>query len=406
MKILYKVKLIVLALLLGFSSLKAQDEIVQFLNAGVDDAEILFTEYLRPFGTGFGTGMTGGWYNTAKPHKLLGFDLTVTANVAMIPAEAETFDLGALSNQFTSIQVPAGTTVAPTIFGPKTSDARLGYLITITEDIPGIGQMEVTMDDPDAFPAPPGIGLKDDGIVPMYAVPVPMVQLGVGLVKNTELNFRFLPKIELGDMGELNLWGVGVKHDVLQWLPIVDKIPVDVSIQAGYTKFKTVFNAIEYNPVDPNSIAYMSTVIDGGLSWQGLDYDNNGIPDYYKEYDDQNLELVVSGFTANAIVSKKLAILTLYGSLGFYSSNFGINLNGDYPIPTPVVNTDDVTNPFIELVVSDDLVETDPFAISIKKTNFRAGAGFRLKLAILTLHADYYFQEYSMATVGIGFSFR
>jgi Family of unknown function (DUF6588) len=393
MKKLYKIKLLVIAFLLGFGSIKAQTDIVQFLNAGVDDAEILFTEYLRPFGAGFGTGMTGGWYNTGKPHKLLGFDLTVTANIATIPTTAETFDLADFAGDFSSIQIGTGTTETSTIFGPGTTEARLGYLIDLTQDIPGVGPVTATMDNPDAFPAPPGIGLKDDGVIPMYAVPVPMVQLGVGLIKNTELNFRFLPKIELGDMGELNLWGIGVKHDILQWLPIVDKVPVDVSIQAGYTKFKTLFNAIEYNPVlNDGNPGYMSTIVDGGLS--------------PIDYDDQNLELAVSGFTMNAIVSKKLAILTLYGSLGFYSSNFGIYLNGDYPIPVPEINISDPLNPAIDLVVSDDNVQTDPFAIDIKETNFRAGAGFRLKLAILTLHADYYLQEYNMFTVGIGFSFR
>ena len=32
-----------------------------------------------------------------------------------------------------------------------------------------------------------------------------------------------------------------MKHDILQWFPIVDKIPVDVSIQAGYTKLSSTF---------------------------------------------------------------------------------------------------------------------------------------------------------------------
>lgn len=388
MKIIYKIKLITLAFLLSFGSLKAQDDIVQFLNAGIDDAEILFTEYLRPFGAGFGTGMTGGWYNTGKPHKLLGFDLTVTANIATIPTSAETFNLEALNSQFSSIQAVPGTDAAPTIFGPGETDARLMYNITIDPGIPGIGDVSYTNE----LPAPPGIGLKDDGVVPMYAVPVPMVQLGLGLIKNTELNFRFFPKTELGDMGELGLWGIGVKHDVLQWLPIVDKIPVDVSIQGGYSKFTSLFTAIEYNPVaNDGNPGYMADVVNELT--RTIDYD------------DQNMELTVKGFTMNAIVSKKLAILTLYGSLGFYSSNFGIYLNGDYPIPAPEFNND-VTNPAVVLVARDENIQTDPFAIEIKETNFRAGAGFRLKLAVITLHADYFIQEYPMLTVGFGISVR
>jgi hypothetical protein len=33
-------------------------------------------------------------------------------------------------------------------------------------------------------------------------------------------------------------------------------------------------------------------------------------------------------------------------------------------------------------------------------------AGFRLKLAILTLHTDYTLQKYSCLTVGLGFAVR
>ena len=237
---------------------------------------------------------------------------------------------------------------------------------------------------PRGSPSPPGSGIT--------MIPLPMLQLGIGLVKNTELNFRFIPKTKLGDFGSAGLWGVGVKHDVLQWLPVVDKIPVDVSIQLGYTKFKTTIDAIDYNPLDQNSMGYMSTVVDHGLT--------------APSYDDQNLELIISGFTANAIVSKKLAVLTVYGSLGFYSSTFGINLNGDYPIPGPEINTNDITNPYIEMAVDNDKVITDPLAIEVKEKNLRAGIGFRLKLLILTIHGDYTIQEYPMATVGIGFSFR
>lgn len=380
MKIIYKIKLIVLAMLLGAGSMKAQDEVVKFLNAGVDDAEILFTEYLRPLGAGLGTAITGGWYNTGKPHKLLGFDLTFTGNVVMTPSAAGSFDLSDFT--FNSITYDAANSETPTVTGPNDMDpSPLGLHLTLIDDITGT---EITLDQPGAFPSPPGSGIT--------MIPLPMLQLGIGLVKNTELNFRFIPKTKLGDFGSAGLWGVGVKHDVLQWLPVVDKIPVDVSIQLGYTKFKTTIDAIDYNPLDQNSMGYMSTVVDHGLT--------------APSYDDQNLELIISGFTANAIVSKKLAVLTVYGSLGFYSSTFGINLNGDYPIPGPEINTNDITNPYIEMAVDNDKVITDPLAIEVKEKNLRAGIGFRLKLLILTIHGDYTIQEYPMATVGIGFSFR
>ena len=41
----------------------------------------------------FGAGLNNGWYNTAKPHSLGGFDLTFTLNTVIIPNSAETFNI-------------------------------------------------------------------------------------------------------------------------------------------------------------------------------------------------------------------------------------------------------------------------------------------------------------------------
>ena len=35
----------------------------------------------------FGSGLNNGWYNTLKPHKPLGFDITFTLNTVNIPEE-------------------------------------------------------------------------------------------------------------------------------------------------------------------------------------------------------------------------------------------------------------------------------------------------------------------------------
>ena len=39
----------------------------------------------------FGAGLNNGWYNTAKPHSLGGFDLTFTLNTVMIPNSCKNF---------------------------------------------------------------------------------------------------------------------------------------------------------------------------------------------------------------------------------------------------------------------------------------------------------------------------
>ena len=41
--------------------------------------------YLNPVIEGLSYGFNGGWYNTAKAHKTLGFDLGVSMNAVFIP---------------------------------------------------------------------------------------------------------------------------------------------------------------------------------------------------------------------------------------------------------------------------------------------------------------------------------
>ena len=46
----------------------------------------LLESYFSPL-NGFGSGLNNGWYNTTKPHKPLGFDITFTLNTVNIPEE-------------------------------------------------------------------------------------------------------------------------------------------------------------------------------------------------------------------------------------------------------------------------------------------------------------------------------
>ena len=58
-------------LLFGFQSKSQQITIFE------DDASNFLEAYFSPIGESFGAGLNNGWYNTAKPHKLGGFDITL-----------------------------------------------------------------------------------------------------------------------------------------------------------------------------------------------------------------------------------------------------------------------------------------------------------------------------------------
>ena len=203
---------------------------------------------------------------------------------------------------------------------------------------------------------------------------MPMVQFGIGLVKGTEINGRYSPTLSYGDNGKLGLWGVGIKHDVKQWIPGLKSVPVlNISVQAGYTK--------------------MSSIND--LNFQPKFYDDIVVNPSSTTYDDQQLIMDISNTTANLLVSANLPIISLYGGIGMSKTKTNLRMEGAFP--------------FAELNESDEmeLVKlNDPVDMEIKNTDLRLNAGVRLKMAVITLHFDYTYANYSIATAGIGVSLR
>ena len=68
-------------------------------------------------------------------------------------------------------------------------------------------------------------------------VATPMLQAGIGLPLKTEVDFRYSPEIKLKSF-HLGLMGVGLKHDLLQWIPVLNKVPIDLSVMAGHTRLE------------------------------------------------------------------------------------------------------------------------------------------------------------------------
>ena len=359
--------------LLGFD-LRAQiTSFGKMLTGGIDDAGKLFEGYFTPAVNAFGANLNGGWYNTAKPHKLGGFDLTLTINTAFIPDVDQTFDL----NDYNLYgQYNATESLVPTVAGETEDGTEITYNQTV-----GATEYPVA-----SFNSPQGAGLR--------FLPAPMIQVGIGLIKETEIIGRFLPTINFkhGDYN-VGLWGVGLKHSLKQWIPAINKIPFfNLSVQGGYTKFKSNA-AIQLLPGD---LTFGSTTVydmtNGAYSW-----------------DDQNLSLVSKAFTANIIVSADLPIVTFYGGLGFATTKTNLAVTGYYPLPT--IQDNPAEQHFLEPVVNASSVVQDPLDLEIKNsdggtTKPRYNIGVRLKLAVITIHVDYIYSKYSVVTGGLGISFR
>lgn len=329
------------------------DKLANMMAGGVGDAEKLFSAYITPYANGLGADLSAGWYNTAKVHKTGGFDITVTFNTAIVPESDKTFDLRDLN---LSDAASFSDFSAPTAAGAKDP----GPQITYQEQ--GVDLV--------SYDLPKGSGFG--------YTPAPMIQAGVGLFKGTAIMGRFTPQINIGDAGQVSLWGVGMKHSVKQWIPALKRLPVlHLSVMAGYTQLNSATD-FQLLPSFYNSTAAFDEA----------------------DYNDQQMEMEVRSFTANMIVSANLPVVSFYGAVGIAQTKTNLSLNGNYPIPT-LNNSGEV--------VHEDIM--DPFSIDIENndgsaTKPRFNAGMRFKFAVVTLHFDYTYANYSVATAGLGISFR
>jgi hypothetical protein len=330
---------------------QAQDEsdLVEFLKAGEDDASKLIGAYLNPMIEGMSYGFNGGWFHTAKAHKTLGFDIGVSVNAVFIPSSKNYFDPASLGlTTITDFSSEAPNGLAPTIVGP---DDETNY--TAGLDLDGDGTPDQTFD----INGPEGLDFKDKFKV--SGVAVPTATLGIGIYKNTDLKLRWMPEVESGNT-KVKLFGLGVMHDIKQHIPGIKLLPFDLSVLVAYTNIKgrTGVSGV----FEPGA---------GDQRPQVLDYNMNA-------------------WLIQALISKKLSVITFYGGVGYNAVKTDADLKGSYLIYEG----------------NQDVVFTDPVSLAFKNKSFRATAGMRLKLAVFYLTADYTLQEYSTLSVGLGFSVR
>jgi hypothetical protein len=339
---------ILLAFLLGmplFGAAQNESDVAAFLKATGHDANVLITGYTNPLIKGASYGATGGWFNTAKAHKTLGFDLGVTMTLAFIPTSDDYFNPTGLSSQTVfngnSTNPSKG---APTFLGPKDATSYT----TNTEEGP------VTIKGPE------GLDLRH--YIHFAAVPVPMIQLGVGIIKNTDIKFRYLPTLKRGD-SKVSLFGLGIMHDVKQYLPGSDLLPFDLSVLVAYTSIRGQTSLINSDASNKGPISP-----DGKFAYK------------------------LNSWVGQAIISKKLAVITFYAAAGFGSVTTNADITGTFNLST-------------DEGVSIGQIK-DPYSTKFKNNTGKLTGGMRLKLGPIYFVGDYTLQKYNALTIGLGVAIR
>lgn len=344
-------KLLLIALTIGVGRIgfaQNESDLSNFLQAEGKDASKLIEGYIKPAITSVSYGMTGGWYNTAKPHKTLGFDFGATVTVAFVPSSENYFNPQLSSGAvFSNVTSPGKG--APSIFGPKD---ETHYTATYTP--PGSNQPE-TFD----FKGPEGLNLKKT--IHFAGMPVPMAQIGIGIVKGTDIKFRMAPEVSFGK-SKAKMLGFGIMHDIKQHIPVVKNLPFDLSALVAY-----------------NSVTGSS------------DLSNSNAADARPDSPDGTFDCKFNSWVVQALLSKKIAVLTGYVGVGYSMVNTSAQVKGTYTVVS-------------QSAASFDL--KDPVDIKFKNSSPRLTAGIRLKFGPLYFVGDYTVQKYNALTVGMGFAVR
>jgi hypothetical protein len=351
----------------------AQNDIVLSLAAGRQDATKLVDAYLSPFGRSFSLGLSQNWNTTAKPLKLLRFNVQAGLSLVAVPGDEQYFNPENLGLE----SIRPLDTRASTLAGP--SDVQTSYEVMVPDPLnPG---SSVALDTLSGLT--PGLGLG--------YVPAPFVQFNLGLVKGTEIAVRLLPRSSLnglaGDIsalpeqlkenGNLSFWGVGVKHSLSQHFPrLLKVIPIDFSAYANHC-------VIEYR---------QDVRLNGPTA---ADYPRgiNGVVTNYRyaagqspaDVTTQQLVLGSTASSAGLILSKKISILTPFVRAGLMRSSFSLVAEGQYDVPTAMVANSQSPGTLIQ----EFSALSNPVEVNTQVDNqAHYGFGLRVKLLILAAHAE------------------
>ena len=323
--------ILIISLTATFSSAQLFDDLEKILAATTEDAQLLADAYVAPLGQSLTYSLNAGWALSAKTHKKFGFDITIGVTSTSVSDAAKSFSISALKLE----QLTSTATSASTVFG-----ARNGTMFTYT--LPGTSiSQSIEM---------PG-GIEDDLV--MNSLPAPYSQVGLGLFFETDLIVRYAPKIE-SQGAKFGLFGIGFKHNLMQYFGVMDKLPLNISALASYSKMNLEYQLSTTNP--------------------------SQMVDYY-----------VDTFTIQALGSLDFPVISIVGGFGYGKGDVAFDMLGDYTISLADGTSKTLSN---------------PLGSESSYTGTHAMIGARVYLLFLKIFANYSLQEFNTLNAGVSVSFR
>jgi len=254
----------------------SQSGLESILYAVESDSKKIFNGYLSPLMKGAIYSSNAGWFNGAKVHKKLGFDLSLKLNISFVPKNEQIFLIDDLD------YVTTTATNLPTIIGDSREES-----LTVTIPTDGtIPEMRAIIK------APKGIKNK----VPLGGVPAPVLQLGIGLPFKSEAVIRYSPEYHRQGI-DMSLKGIGFKHNLMQYFNPFAKFPLNVSAFASFSKMEIDYDIQSFSSLEGKG--------------------------QFSEFSLNNYNLLL-------ICSVDLPIISFYGSFGYSGGRSSFNMKGEY----------------------------------------------------------------------------
>ncbi|MBM3912725.1 MAG: hypothetical protein FJ350_06935 [Sphingomonadales bacterium] len=380
-----------LGILMQAPQAKAQDDALAILAGGTEDANKLLVAYMSPMGQGFSMALGQNWFNTANALKTLRFNVQAGVTMIQIPDQHKFFDPATL--QLTTLKADGDNPNAVPTIAADRSAVSPKWIVTGTiqdSSIPG-GVLSIN------YPAMGNI-FQGLGLSMTFA---PYIQANIGLVKNTELSIRYAPTLDLSTLGngiipenilsgKINFWGLGLKHELLQWIPVVKVLPFSLSLYANHSRMSYELDT----RIEPSDFTNYSV--------EGIQVTNRTISGS-QDFSKQQLFMEGRATGLGIVLSKKILAFTPYASIGLQNSSFSLAAKGNYAVrsgltPSPN-NPANLTEEWTSL--------SNPLDIQIdSEQQLRMGLGLRFKLVLIALHAEAFtlgdFKGYS-AGLSLGF---
>jgi hypothetical protein len=320
--------------------------------------------YVAPIISAFGSNLNSGWVHKSPSSKIWGVDIEIgiVAMATMFGDNNKTFNT---SGTFRFSQAQARSMIDQSTSDPKLlvlSSAQKDQLATLVAQqdftvgiagptIVGKKESEVMVDFSGANVTYNSLNYKIDpqeiatgakgflGDAP--ALPLIAPQFSIGTIYGTMATFRFLPSVEVGDLGKFSYFGFGLQHNPAMFIPV--PLPVDISA-AFFTQSLKVGDIFKATATTFG--IYASKTFGWGIS------------------------------------------ITPYAGFAIESSSVDVSYDVNYATPVPGVT------------VPGKIAFTMKGENSTRLT-----IGASLKLALLNLSVDYSLAKYNAASVGLNFVF-